>query len=109
MGHPVQTWAEGISVRHETRVELLGPRYSRWLDKASKPWSVREDGVALEGSQRGRGRKHCLLHVQAKLSTKHPKISKKTKKVVKETSKRFQKVDKTIKKDYRCLEKIWGK
>ena len=44
------------------RVELLGARYSRWLNKAGKPWSLREDGVALERSQRWRGKKHCFLN-----------------------------------------------
>ncbi len=42
------------------RVEFLGARCSRWLNRAGRLWSVREDGVALEGSQRWLGRKHCL-------------------------------------------------
>ena len=36
-------------------------RYSRWLNRAGKPWLVMEDRIAFEGSQRWRGRKHCLL------------------------------------------------
>ncbi len=50
-------------VEEGVRVELLGARCSRWLNRAARQWSVMEDGVALEGSQGWRGRKHCLLHL----------------------------------------------
>ncbi len=42
---PLQTWPwAGVPVEVRTRVELLGARFSRWLNRAGKPWSVREDG-----------------------------------------------------------------
>ena len=53
----------GVPIEERMAVELLRARYSRWLNRAGKPWSVREDGVALEASQRWRGRKHYLLHI----------------------------------------------
>ncbi len=49
----------GVPVEQGMGVELLGARCSRWLNRAEKPWSVREDGVALEGSQRWRGSNAC--------------------------------------------------
>ncbi len=61
-GTPTPDLGWEVPDEQKTRVELLGARYSRWLNRAPKPWSVREDGVALEGSQRWRDKKHCLLH-----------------------------------------------
>ncbi len=60
--HPPPDLGSGVLVEERMRVELLGARYFRWLNRAGKLWSVREYGVALEGSQRWRGRKHCLVH-----------------------------------------------
>ena len=62
MGAPPPDLGWGVPIEERMRVELLGARWSRWLDRVGRSWSVREDGVALEGSQRWRDRKHCLLH-----------------------------------------------
>ncbi len=64
-GTPPPDLGWGVPLEERMRVELLGARYSRCLDRAGKPWSVREDEVALERSQRWRGRKHCLLQCNA--------------------------------------------
>ena len=35
------------------RVEFLGARCSRWLDRVGRPWLVREDGVAVSVGEAG--------------------------------------------------------
>ena len=41
----------GVKSRHHI-LEQWWRMWSKWLNRAGKPWSVREEGVALEGSQR---------------------------------------------------------
>ncbi len=60
-GHPPPDIGWGVTIEDRMGVELLGARYSRWLNRTGKSWSVREDGVALKGRLRWRGRKHCLI------------------------------------------------
>ncbi len=60
-GTPPPDSGWGVPIEEWMRVELLGASCSRLLNRAGRPWSVREDGIALEESQLWRGRKHCLL------------------------------------------------
>ncbi len=49
MGAPPPDLGWGVPIEEGLWVALLGARYSRWLNRAGKPRSVREDGVALGG------------------------------------------------------------